>query len=483
MPTLDGDVLEQLQQRFDPRHYRLDLNRAPLMRFGLRRRHRRQPLDRHPAAAPYRCSTTPRWTCWSQEMSASLLGRSAHLPPPVQYRNYVAQARLGVSQAQHERSSARCLATSTSRPLAVRFAGCARRRQRHRRGASAAGRRPEPASARAGAAAGRQRREPGAPGLGAGAGAGLRPARRGVRHRAVGAHAGRRGRRSGAGHVHQHLAAARQPRRDAAYKPACAPPMRAWRSCSGTSTPRWPWPSVAAVSPVRAAVQHACSTTATAPRTTRRVTARLPRTASQILSSEERSNYPLVVNVDDLGDRLRADRASRGAGWTCSASAITCSPRCSHSGDRAATAPTTPLQRLSIVPPAERQPVLVGLQRHRSRIPVAADRAPALRSPGPGASRSRGGGAGRQLSLSYRDLNRRANRLAHHLIGLGVQPGDRVAIALPRCLDMLVCQLAILKGGAGVCAAGRQSRRWNARPLSCRTAARGVRRLTRPRPT
>ncbi|RUQ46228.1 non-ribosomal peptide synthetase, partial [Corynebacterium pseudodiphtheriticum] len=52
------------------------------------------------------------------------------------------------------------------------------------------------------------------------------------------------------------------------------------------------------------------------------------------------------------------------------------------------------------------------------------------------------------LSLSYRDLNRRANRLAHHLIQQGVQPGESVAIALPRSLDLLVCQLAILKCAA-----------------------------------
>ena len=37
-----------------------------------------------------------------EEMSASLHGHSAQLPDAVQYRNYVAQARLGVTQAQHE---------------------------------------------------------------------------------------------------------------------------------------------------------------------------------------------------------------------------------------------------------------------------------------------------------------------------------------------------------------------------------------------
>ncbi|MBW8832257.1 MAG: amino acid adenylation domain-containing protein, partial [Burkholderiales bacterium] len=50
-------------------------------------------------------------------------------------------------------------------------------------------------------------------------------------------------------------------------------------------------------------------------------------------------------------------------------------------------------------------------------------------------------------SLSYAELNARANQLAHHLIALGVQPDTRVAIALPRGIDMVVALLATLKAG------------------------------------
>ncbi|MER9331806.1 amino acid adenylation domain-containing protein, partial [Mesorhizobium sp. M0488] len=49
--------------------------------------------------------------------------------------------------------------------------------------------------------------------------------------------------------------------------------------------------------------------------------------------------------------------------------------------------------------------------------------------------------------LSYGELNRRANRLAHHLIGLGVRPDDRVAICVERSPAMVVALLAILKAG------------------------------------
>ena len=49
--------------------------------------------------------------------------------------------------------------------------------------------------------------------------------------------------------------------------------------------------------------------------------------------------------------------------------------------------------------------------------------------------------------LSYAELNRRANRLAHALIERGVAPDERVAICLPRSPDMVVAVLAVLKAG------------------------------------
>ncbi|MCF5278989.1 amino acid adenylation domain-containing protein, partial [Pseudomonas syringae] len=52
------------------------------------------------------------------------------------------------------------------------------------------------------------------------------------------------------------------------------------------------------------------------------------------------------------------------------------------------------------------------------------------------------------VALSYTELNARANRLARHLLGLGVQPGDSVAILLERSHDLLASQLAVLKCAA-----------------------------------
>jgi amino acid adenylation domain-containing protein len=51
-------------------------------------------------------------------------------------------------------------------------------------------------------------------------------------------------------------------------------------------------------------------------------------------------------------------------------------------------------------------------------------------------------------TLTYAEVNTRANRLAHHLIAQGVGPEQIVAIALPRSMDMVVALLAVLKAGA-----------------------------------
>lgn len=49
--------------------------------------------------------------------------------------------------------------------------------------------------------------------------------------------------------------------------------------------------------------------------------------------------------------------------------------------------------------------------------------------------------------LTYRELNERANRLAHYLATCGVGPEVRVGVCLDRSLDLLVGLLAILKAG------------------------------------
>ncbi len=54
---------------------------------------------------------------------------------------------------------------------------------------------------------------------------------------------------------------------------------------------------------------------------------------------------------------------------------------------------------------------------------------------------------GKAQTLTYGELNRRANQLAHHLQSLGVGPETLVGICLERSLDMVVGLLGILKAG------------------------------------
>jgi amino acid adenylation domain-containing protein len=50
--------------------------------------------------------------------------------------------------------------------------------------------------------------------------------------------------------------------------------------------------------------------------------------------------------------------------------------------------------------------------------------------------------------LTYRELHAQANRLARHLLGLGISRGARVALTLDRSAELVISLLAILKAGA-----------------------------------
>ncbi|HYH81285.1 MAG TPA: amino acid adenylation domain-containing protein, partial [Longimicrobium sp.] len=104
------------------------------------------------------------------------------------------------------------------------------------------------------------------------------------------------------------------------------------------------------------------------------------------------------------------------------------------------------LSRLALLGEAERALVLEAWNDTAAAFP--ADRcihelfeAQAARTPGAVAVRFE------EESLTYRELNERANRLARHLAGLGVGPEARVGVCLERSLEMVVSLLAVLKAG------------------------------------
>ncbi|MFD2345911.1 amino acid adenylation domain-containing protein [Sinorhizobium terangae] len=105
-----------------------------------------------------------------------------------------------------------------------------------------------------------------------------------------------------------------------------------------------------------------------------------------------------------------------------------------------------PVGRIDILPAAERRYLLEELNRTEADYPSdlcvhELFEAQVRRAPDAVALVFEG------QSISYGALNVRANRLAHHLIGLGVKPDQPVAICLERSPMMVVGVLAILKAG------------------------------------
>ncbi|KKC10551.1 D-alanine--poly(phosphoribitol) ligase, subunit 1 [Burkholderia pseudomallei MSHR1328] len=97
----EGDIVRQLEARFDSRGYRMDVSRAPLMHVhaacdGEHERWVARVLFHHLSIDH---TTLERVI---EEARAIGQGRAEDLPQPVPFRNFVAQARLGVSEADHE---------------------------------------------------------------------------------------------------------------------------------------------------------------------------------------------------------------------------------------------------------------------------------------------------------------------------------------------------------------------------------------------
>ena len=108
--------------------------------------------------------------------------------------------------------------------------------------------------------------------------------------------------------------------------------------------------------------------------------------------------------------------------------------------------PETPIASLPLLSAAEENQLVVGLNETAETFPQAAclhqifeDQVE--QTPEATAVSFEG------RTLSYAELNRRANQLAHRLIKLGVGPEVLVAICMERSLDLPIALLAVLKAG------------------------------------
>ncbi|MDX2090405.1 MAG: amino acid adenylation domain-containing protein, partial [Kofleriaceae bacterium] len=165
----------------------------------------------------------------------------------------------------------------------------------------------------------------------------------------------------------------------------------------------------------------------------------------ELLDGEERTNYPLTVSVND-------DGASLGLNVKVAESV---------SGERVCTmfaraleqlamlleqAPSTSIGKIDILPPDERQQLLVAWNATATAYPRDAClhelfERQAQRTPDAVAL------VFEDAQLTYRELDERANQLAHHVRELGVGPEVRVGLCVRRTLEMMIGVLGILKAG------------------------------------
>ncbi|MER6160272.1 amino acid adenylation domain-containing protein [Streptomyces sp. NPDC001868] len=114
--------------------------------------------------------------------------------------------------------------------------------------------------------------------------------------------------------------------------------------------------------------------------------------------------------------------------------------------------PARPLHALPLLTPAERDDVLVRRGGTAGPLPQASlpemFEAQAVRTPHAVAVVADGTEFSDGTKLTYEELNRRANRLARHLVALGAGPETVVAVVLPRRPEVIVALLAVLKTGA-----------------------------------
>nr|WP_283099539.1 non-ribosomal peptide synthetase [Pseudomonas sp. MWU15-20650] len=439
----DGDIAAQLHGLFEARHYRLDVTQAPLLRLVRADDPANQRLVAtllfHHMALDHSALEV---VC--HEMQACLLGQGAALGRAVPFRNYVAQARLGISETEHEgffrqmlsdiseptlpfglqdvQGDARGIA-EVSLPLAPALAQRLRAQARQL-GVSAASLFHMGWAQVLGALAGKAHVVFGTVLMGRLQGShdtdralgifiNTLPFRVDVDSQDV---------RAGVKATHARLTTLLRHEHAA---------LALAQRCSGVTAPT---PLFSALLNYRHSAPAASAEAVSAWQ------------GIAALSAEERTNYPLTLSVDDLGE---------GFGLSLLASTLVDPHRvCAYlqtALENLVTAlehaPYTALNQLSVVPAAEQRLLLEQFNTTQAIFPQGTTlhgriEAQAALTPDAVAAVHQG------RQLTYAELNQQANLLAHHLLALGVKPDDRVAIVARRGLDTLAGLLAILKAGA-----------------------------------
>ncbi|MDV5143319.1 amino acid adenylation domain-containing protein [Streptomyces sp. SBC-4] len=170
----------------------------------------------------------------------------------------------------------------------------------------------------------------------------------------------------------------------------------------------------------------------------------------RLLSVRERTNYPLVILVDDYGDRteVAVDSVAPIDSFAVGVLVRTATDRLLSALETTLDGgPDTPLGAIEVLPDEERRQVLADWND------TATDGRPALvhelfeqrSAAAPDAVALVADGT----EVSYADLETRANRIAHYLIGQGIGPESVVGLCLPRGVDVIAAILGVWKAGAG----------------------------------
>jgi amino acid adenylation domain-containing protein len=163
------------------------------------------------------------------------------------------------------------------------------------------------------------------------------------------------------------------------------------------------------------------------------------------LRREQRSNYPLVMSVEDWGEELGL--TAQAPEWigpmrvckymlTALASLV----------EALEKTPEKALKDLEVLPDAERRQVLYEWNQTEGRIPSGCVHElfeEQVRRTPDAVALLLG-----EAVVSYAKLNAKANGVGRYLRKLGVKMGDRVGICLDRGMELVVVQLGVLKAGA-----------------------------------
>ncbi|GAB3467271.1 non-ribosomal peptide synthetase [Actinophytocola sediminis] len=141
----------------------------------------------------------------------------------------------------------------------------------------------------------------------------------------------------------------------------------------------------------------------------------------------------LAGSVDYAADLFDRDTVEALAGWLVRVL------------ERVTAAPDTRVTDIDLLTPADRDRVLAAW--NPAATPVSAATLPALFEAQVASTPLAEAVLAGPDTLTYAELNARANRLARLLVAAGVGPERLVALALPRTADLLVAMLAVLKAG------------------------------------